>query len=79
MVRKQKKAYMKRYNKQPAVKAKKKEYMRKIRARKDKEAAYRLVRFLLDMNYEDLAYQHAQERAPEMLLTVKAKARPKRR
>ena len=79
MVRKQKKAYMKRYNKQPIVKARKAEYMRKIRARKDKEAAHRLVRFLLAMKYEDLAYQHALERAPEMLVTVKAKARPKRK
>lgn len=69
---------MKRYNKKPEVKGRKAEYMRKIRTRQDKEAAHRLVRFLLDMGYEELAYQHAIERAPEMLVTVKAKTRPRK-
>lgn len=70
---------MKRYNKKPEVRERKAEYMRKIRSKKDKEAAHRLVRFLLDQGYEDLAYQHALERAPEMLVTVKAKARPRKK
>ena len=67
---------MKRYNKRQDIKDKKAEYMRKIRKKQDKEAAHRLVRFLLDQGYEDLAYQHALERAPEMLLTVKSRSRP---
>lgn len=79
MVSEHKKTYMKQYNKKPEVKAKKAEYMRKIRSRKDKEAAHRLVGFLLDQGYENLAYQHALERAPEMLLTVKSRTRPRRK
>ncbi|MBD3263218.1 hypothetical protein GF374_02460 [Candidatus Woesearchaeota archaeon] len=75
MANARKKAYMKQYNKKPKVKAKKAKYMRKIRSKEDKKAARRLVRFLLDIGYEDLAYQHALERAPEMLITVKSRAR----
>jgi len=77
MVSKRKKAYMRKYNQKPEVKAKKAAYMRKIRAEADKEAARRLVQLLLDFGYEDLAYQYALERAPEMLVTVKANARRK--
>lgn len=73
MVSETKKRYMKQYNKKPEVKARKAAYMRKIRAQKDKEAAYNLVRFLLDLGYEDMAYEYALERAPEMLATVKAR------
>ncbi len=73
MVSERKKNYMKKYNRRPEVKARKAEYMHKVRLLADREAAHRLVRFLLDIGYEDLAYQHALERCPEMLMTVKAR------
>lgn len=66
---------MKKYNQQPEVKAKKAAYMRKVRFEADKAAARRLVSFLLNMGYEDMAFETAQERAPEMLVTVKSKVR----
>lgn len=69
-----KKEYMKEYNKRKHVKEKKKLYMRKKRARKEKESARKLVRIFLDAGYEDLAYKYALERAPEML--VKSKHHP---
>ena len=65
-----KKEYMREYNQRRHVKEKKKLYMRKIRAEQEREAARNLVRLFLDAGYEDLAYQYALERAPEMLLTV---------
>ncbi len=74
-VSKKKKQYMKKYNQQPEVKAKKAAYMRKVRFEADKAAARRLVSFLLNMGYEDMAFETAQERAPEMLVTVKSKVR----
>ena len=77
MVSNRKKAYMRKYNARPEVKARKAAYMRKIRAKADKEAARNLVRFLLNLGYEQLAYQYALERAPEMLATVKVPVRKK--
>jgi len=68
---------MRKYNARPEVKARKAAYMRKIRAKADKEAARNLVRFLLNLGYEQLAYQYALERAPEMLATVKVPVRKK--
>ena len=73
MVSKKKKAYMKKYNRKPEVKARKAEYMRKIRKLADKKAAKNLVRFLLNTGFENLAFEYAQERAPEMLVTAKAR------
>lgn len=74
MVTAAKKAYMKKYNKLTGVKARKAEYMRKVRAEQDKLAARELVSFLLEMGYEDMATDYALERAPEMLVTVKKRA-----
>ena len=70
MVSPQKKDYMKFYNRKPEVKQKKADYMRKIRAEKDTEASKRLVQSLLDLGYDQLAFEYAQERAPEMLAAV---------
>ncbi len=75
MVSPHKKAYMKQYNQLATVKAKKAEYMRKVRAEADKDAAQRLVHTLLDLGFEGLATEYAQERAPEMLATVSTRAR----
>jgi ribulose bisphosphate carboxylase small subunit len=66
-----KKSYMKSYNQLPHVKASKAAYMRRIRANTDEDASKNLVRMLLDMGYENLAFEYAQERAPEMLATIK--------
>jgi hypothetical protein len=71
MVSATKKAYMSKYNKQDSVKTKKREYMRKVRAKEDQEAAQRLVLFLSEMGYSDWAEDVAIERAPEMLVTAK--------
>jgi len=68
---------MKFYNKKPEVKQKKADYMRKIRAEKDAEASRKLVQSLLELGYENLAFEYAQERAPEMLAAVKVPARRK--
>ena len=68
----QKKAYMHRYNRKPEVRALKADYMRRKRVESDTEAARRLVTELLSMGYETLAFEYAQERAPEMIATVKA-------
>jgi len=75
MVTEQKKQYMKFYNKMPHVKARKAKYMRRARAEQDEESARDLVRTLLDLGYEDLAYEYALERAPEMLIAAKATSR----
>ena len=64
---------MKKYNGLPTVKAKKREYMRKVRADEDRDAARRLVLFLSEMGYSDWAEDVALERAPEMLVTSKTK------
>jgi len=69
---------MKRYNKRADVKAKKAEYMRRVRAEADKKAARELVSFLLESGYDDMAYDYALERAPEMLVTVKGRRAMKR-
>jgi hypothetical protein len=76
MVSEQKKEYMHRYNRKPEVRALKAGYMRKKRAESDTEAARKLVTELLSMGYENLAFEYAQERAPEMLATVKATQKP---
>lgn len=68
-----KKEYMQKYNQRSYVKQKKKLYMRKVRAEKEKEAAIDLVKIFLDAGYEDLAYKYALERAPEMLVKAKNK------
>ena len=73
MANKIKKAYMKKYNQLPSVKAKKRNYMRKTREEQDQEAAKRLVLFLSEMGYSDWAEDMALERAPEMLATVKTR------
>jgi len=75
MVSARKRDYMKFYNRKPEVRQKKADYMRKIRAEKDSEASRRLVQSLLDLGFEKLAFEYAQERAPEMLATVKIPAR----
>ena len=75
MVSPRKQAYMKQYNQLATVKAKKAEYMRKIRSEADTEASQRLVHTLLDLGFEGLATEYAQERAPEMLATVSSKLR----
>jgi len=66
---------MKRYNKRSDVKARKVAYMRKVRSKADKVAGRKLVELLLDMGYENEAFEVAQERAPEMILTIKNKVR----
>jgi transposase len=68
----QKKAYMHRYNRKPEVRALKADYMRRKRVESNEEAARKLVTELLSMGYENLAFEYAQERAPEMLAVVKA-------
>ncbi len=68
-------AYMKHYNQLATVKAKKAEYMRRVRAEADQDASRNLVRTLLDLGFERLATEYAQERAPEMLVTVSSKSR----
>ena len=75
MVTETKKKYMSYYNQLLPVKAKKAEYMRRIRAEQDKNAAQNLVRSLLDLGYENLAFEYAKERAPEMLITAKVQSR----
>lgn len=69
---------MKRYNQRADVKSRKADYMRRTRAEADKKAARDLVSFLLDMGYEDIAFDVATERAPEMLVSSKARVVKKR-
>lgn len=78
-VTEKKKRYMKTYNQRAEVKAKKADYMRRTRSEADKKAARELVSFLLDMGYENMAFDVARERAPEMLITTKAKRRAKKK
>ena len=66
---------MKQYNQLASVKQRKAGYMRRIRAEADTEASQRLVHTLLDLGFEGLAFEYAQERAPEMLATVSSKLR----
>ncbi len=75
MVSPHKKAYMKAYNQLATVKAKKAGYMRRVRAEADNEASQRLVHTLLDLGFENLAFEYAQERAPEMLATISPRVR----
>ncbi len=67
--------YMKSYNQRLDVKAKKAEYMRRARSQKDQESSRNLVHTLLDLGFESLALEYAQERAPEMLAMIKAPVR----
>jgi len=78
MVSEQKKHYMHLYNRKPEIKAKKAEYMRQKRAEADAEAAHKLVQNLIRLGYENLAYEYALERAPEMLVTAKTSAKRKK-
>jgi hypothetical protein len=78
MVSAQKRHYMHFYNKKPEVKAKKADYMRIKRTESDEIAARKLVTELLDMGFEQLAFEYATERAPEMLATIKVKVKAKR-
>ena len=77
MVTVHKKLYMKHYNQMQHVKARKAEYMRRVRAARNAEASRDLVRTLLELGHEQLAFEYAQERCPEMLVTVKAETRKK--
>jgi len=72
---KRKKQYMKKYNQRKDVKSKKADYMRKVRSEEEKDASRKLVELFLEFGFEDLAYETAMERAPEMLATVQSKAR----
>ena len=78
MVSDTKKSYMKSYNRLAEVKAKKAEYMRRIRAQKEESASRSLVQTLLNLGFENLAFEYAQERAPEMLATIRMPARRKK-
>ena len=72
-----KKEYMEKYNQRKYVKERKKLYMRKQRAEKEDEAARNLVNIFLEAGFEDLAYQYALERAPEMLVKASKSTREK--
>jgi len=69
---------MKYYNQRPEVKAKKAGYMRRVRAQKDESASRSLVQALLNLGFENLAFEYAQERAPEMLATIRMPAKRKK-
>lgn len=70
--------YMKKYNQREYVKERKKHYMREKRAEKEEEAARNLVNIFLEAGFEDIAYDYALERAPDMLVNAKPyKARKK--
>jgi len=79
MVSERKKQYMKRYNKRPEVMARKAAYMRKVRSEADQAAGREIVNLLLDMGYEDMAFDYAQERAPEMLVIARQRSAKKLR
>ena len=70
-----KKAYMKKYNNRDYVKRKKAEYMRKTRSNENNEASVRLVNLLREYGFEDWAFDVAQERAPQMLVSSKVRSR----
>ena len=53
MASSKRKEYMKKYNQKPEVKAKKADYMKKVRSEEDKDAARRLVSMLVDYGFED--------------------------
>jgi hypothetical protein len=73
-----KKAYMRKYNNRSYVKRKKAEYMRKNRKSADDEASVRLVNLLREYGFEDWAFDFAQERAPQMLVSSKVASRRRR-
>lgn len=75
MVSPSKQAYMKSYNRKPEVKTKKADYMRVKRAEENEIASRKLVTELLDLGFENLAFEYALERAPEMIATVKVAAK----
>ena len=70
---------MKKYNQKPETKIKKAEYMRKIRAKSNKVSSKKLVQLFLDLGFEDLAFEYAMERAPEMLVIAKVRSKPTNR
>jgi hypothetical protein len=72
MVTVHKKQYMMKYNKQPKVKARKAEYMRKVRAEMRMHKARDMVNFLRECGYENIAFDYATTYAPDMLVTIKA-------
>ena len=74
-----KKAYMKKYNNREYVKSKKAEYMKKIRKNSDDEAAIRVVTLLKEYGFEDWAFDIAQERAPQMLVSSKVRSRKRKK
>jgi len=69
---------MKKYNNREYVKFKKAEYMKKIRKNSDDEAAIRVVALLKEYGFEDWAFDIAQERAPQMLVTAKNRVRKRK-
>lgn len=73
MVSERKKAYMRIYNTKPEVKLKKAEYMRKRRAEEKKAKMFDLVKTMLNLGYENLAFEYAKTYCPEILLTAKIK------
>ncbi|MEM2954389.1 MAG: hypothetical protein QW625_00335 [Candidatus Nanoarchaeia archaeon] len=75
MVSERKKAYMRQYNAKPEIKAKKAAYMRRKRAEEKKLRILNLIRFMLNLGYENLAFAYAKEYCPEMLLAIKVKKR----
>ena len=66
---------MKKYNNRDYVKRKKAEYMRKTRSNENNEASVRLVNLLREYGFEDWAFDVAQERAPQMLVSSKVRSR----
>ena len=70
-----KKEYMKKYNQRKYVKERKKFYMRDKRAENEEESARNLVKIFLEAGFEDIAYQYALERAPDMLVKSKRTVR----
>ncbi len=69
---------MKKYNNRDHVKRKKAEYMRKNRSTANDEASVRLVNLLREYGFEDWAFDVAQERAPQMLVSSKIRSRRRR-
>ena len=78
MVSKRKKSYMKKYNQRAEVKARKAAYMRAKRAELAKQRVKEDVLAFLHAGFENQAFEHAKEFAPEMLLTIKAPNRKAR-
>ena len=78
-VSKNKKKYMKKKKNKNNKKQKKAEYMRMNRKKSNNEAAIRVVNLLKEYGFEDWAFDIAQERAPQMLVSSKVRSRKRRR